>query len=161
MKTKLTLLLLWFCSFLFLGCFSQKNNELHFEKKYGFMSNRDGILRNKDDIIPPPGTIQIKCKYVVDSLLIKVRIYDKDELDDDISHTKFHKRFDTIKGRKFFGNFRDKDGYDLFNFPITISDNPFISDGRLLYHIGQNKIEIPRELFDMIDSFYFSVNYEN
>ena len=147
MKTKLTLLLLCFSSFLFVGFFSQKNKELRFEDTISFW--------DKDGVIEPHGTVQIECKYVINSLLIKVLIHDKDKLDTD----KFYRRFDTIKGKKYFGNFRDKDGYDLLDFPITILDIPSSIDWKVfVYHIEQKKIKIPRELFDMIDSFYLSVN---
>ena len=146
MKTKLTLLLLCICSFLFVGFFSQKNKELRFEDTISF--------RDKDGVIEPHGTVQIECKYIIDSLQIKVRIHDKNKLDTD----KFHRRFNAVKGKKYFGNFRGKNGYDLLDFPITISDIPFLSDGVWVYHIEQKKIKITRELFDMIDSFYLSVN---
>ena len=148
MKTKLTLLLLCICSFLFVGFFSQKNKELRFEDTFSFW--------DKDGVIEPRGTIQIECKYIIDSLLIKVLIHDKDTLD---SLDKFYRRFDTVKGKKYFGNFRDSDGYDLLDFQIMIPDEPGLITGKgLVYHYEQKKIKIPRELFDMIDSFYLSVN---
>lgn len=150
MKTKTTLLLLCFCSFLFVGFFSQKNKELRFEDTISFW--------DKDGSIEPHGTIQIECKYVIDSLLIKVLIHDNNKLDTD----KFYRRFDAVKGKKYFGNFRDKDGYDLLDFPITIPDEPGLITGKgLVYHSEQKKIKISREIFDMIDSFYLSVNNEN
>lgn len=151
MKTKLTLLLLCFCSFLLLGCFDLKDKELRFEETFLFW--------DKDGVIEPQGSIQLECKYVVDSLLTKVLIHDKDELD---SLIKFYKRFDTIKGKKYFGNFRDKDGYDILDFPIIISKEPRLITGKgLVYHSEQKKIKVSKEIFDRIDSFYISMNDEN
>ena len=132
------------------GCSDKRDKILSFEDSIGFYSSEKQVFYE------PNSTISIEGKYIIDTLVLKIVVFDKEDQGD-----KFKVRHDIIKGKKYFGNFRDKDGFDLFDFPITIQTIPTYRSGpgvSHLYHDEQKRIKITPEKYELIDSFSLSVN---
>jgi hypothetical protein len=103
--------------------------------------------------LKPNSTISIEGKYIVDRLVLKVKIFDKEKLEN------FGDRQQIIKDQLYFGNFRDKDGFNLFKFPLLVQKHSSllsVKPVKLIYHSEQIEIKISHEEFKLIDNFFIT-----
>jgi hypothetical protein len=150
MKVKTILSLLFFTVFISITGCSDKTEEFD---EIIFLETPLQIHDSNGNWLKERITVSIEGKYIVDNLVLKLRFYDKEQLDN------FSDRHNLIKGKIFYGFFSDKDGYHLFDFPIKISKTPIMESftPRILsYHSEQKRIQVTPEKFKMIHSFFIS-----
>ena len=137
-----------FLVFSIFSCSNDTSEVLFFEDSitpYDFEEKR---------FLKPSIIVSIEGKYIIDTLVLKIKLYDQEYQEEN-----FFEKQDKVKNGRYFGNFRDKDGFDLFDFPIVIQEIPTgPPGGPLFYHFEQKKINITRKQFEQIDFFSISVN---
>lgn len=151
MKVKTILSLLFFTVFISItGC---QNNTEETNKIISFEKPLHVWNESSKEWLKPNSTISIEGKYIVDRLVLKVKIFDKEELDD------YGDRQQIIKNQLYYGNFRDKDGFNLFKFPIQVQNHSTVmtfTPFKLVYHYEQKEIKISHEEFKLIDNFFIT-----
>lgn len=150
MKVNTILSLLFFTVFISItGC---KNNTEETNKIISF--EKPLQVWNGSEFLKPDSTISIEGKFVVNRLVFKVKIFDNEDLDN------IGPRQHILKDRTYGGYFRDKDGFNLFQFRIPVQDHSSIISFdplTLVYHYEQREIKMTDEEFNLIDDVFFEI----